>query len=223
MNSMYPGYDVMAEQAHWDERTRRIVADRLVKPSEPRFFTSTEFTCIQVLIGALVGDADEGRLLRVAGQLDEHLAKRRGQGYHPTHLPDEEVLWRYGLGELERTAVAEYGRSFVALTPLERDNLLLQVQQGTVTWATVPAKDFFQHALLSAVDFFFSQPDIWSEIGFGGPAYPRGYYRLESGLKDPWEPVLNTEQMQKRRGAGLGPSSMPDDPVHGVAVGEAGE
>ena len=26
-----------------------------------------------------------------------------------------------------------------------------------------------------------------NEIGFGGPAYPRGYMRLENGAREPWE------------------------------------
>ena len=28
----------------------------------------------------------------------------------------------------------------------------------------------------------------WDEIGFGGPAYPRGYLALNHGAPDPWEP-----------------------------------
>jgi len=28
---------------------------------------------------------------------------------------------------------------------------------------------------------------VWSEMGYGGPAYPRGYYRIEAGVTDPWE------------------------------------
>ena len=28
---------------------------------------------------------------------------------------------------------------------------------------------------------FYSHPWAWNEIGFGGPAYPRGYMRLQPG------------------------------------------
>ena len=36
---------------------------------------------------------------------------------------------------------------------------------------------------------FYSHPWAWNEIGFGGPAYPRGYMRLHSGAgqREPWE------------------------------------
>jgi hypothetical protein len=38
---------------------------------------------------------------------------------------------------------------------------------------------------------FYSHPWAWNEIGFGGPAYPRGYMRLQSGPagRDPHEAI----------------------------------
>jgi hypothetical protein len=32
-----------------------------------------------------------------------------------------------------------------------------------------------------ALSTFYSHPWAWNEIGFGGPAYPRGYMRLQPG------------------------------------------
>jgi hypothetical protein len=34
---------------------------------------------------------------------------------------------------------------------------------------------------------FYSHPWAWNEIGFGGPAYPRGYARLSPGQREHWE------------------------------------
>ena len=34
---------------------------------------------------------------------------------------------------------------------------------------------------------YYAHPWAWDEIGFGGPAYPRGYMRLEGGMPEPWE------------------------------------
>lgn len=34
---------------------------------------------------------------------------------------------------------------------------------------------------------YYAHPFAWDEIGFGGPAYPRGYMRLEEGEAEPWE------------------------------------
>ena len=32
---------------------------------------------------------------------------------------------------------------------------------------------------------FYSHPWAWNEIGYGGPAYPRGYMRLGEGQREP--------------------------------------
>ncbi len=48
----------------------------------------------------------------------------------------------------------------------------------THAWSVV------MRAILAA---FYSHPWAWNEIGFGGPAYPRGYMRLGVGQKEPWE------------------------------------
>jgi len=38
-----------------------------------------------------------------------------------------------------------------------------------------------------AVDAYYAHPYAWDEVGFGGPAYPRGYFRLENWQPEPWE------------------------------------
>ena len=37
------------------------------------------------------------------------------------------------------------------------------------------------------VEAFYSHPWTWNEIGFGGPAYPRGYMALGVDFHEPWE------------------------------------
>jgi hypothetical protein len=36
---------------------------------------------------------------------------------------------------------------------------------------------------------YYAHPSAWSEIGWGGPASPRGYVRLDFNDRDPWEAV----------------------------------
>ena len=53
---------------------------------------------------------------------------------------------------------------------------------------------------------FYSHPWAWNEIGFGGPAYPRGFMRLgPTSTREPFE----------RRGA------TDEDPVRTVTEGHA--
>jgi hypothetical protein len=47
---------------------------------------------------------------------------------------------------------------------------------------------FFRHLLVkTAAGIYYAHPAAWSEIGFGGPASPRGYVRLGFDQRDPWE------------------------------------
>ncbi len=41
---------------------------------------------------------------------------------------------------------------------------------------------------------FYSHPWAWNEIGYGGPAYPRGFARLGSGQREHWESPPEFEQ-----------------------------
>jgi hypothetical protein len=34
---------------------------------------------------------------------------------------------------------------------------------------------------------YYAHPTAWNEIGFGGPASPRGYVRMGFDKRDPWE------------------------------------
>ncbi|MDE1973591.1 MAG: gluconate 2-dehydrogenase subunit 3 family protein, partial [Hyphomicrobiales bacterium] len=86
---------------------------------------------------------------------------------------------------------ARHGRRFHALDGLEQDAVLTAVQQGNVrnpTWRELPPKSFFKKRILhDIVSAYYSHPTSWNEIGFGGPAGPRGYVRMSFDRRDPWE------------------------------------
>jgi hypothetical protein len=68
--------------------------------------------------------------------------------------------------------------------------ILEQLNKGkldSTEWTIKLQKALFKKILSLAVDAYYSHPLIWSEIGYGGPAYPRGYVRAEIGNLDPWE------------------------------------
>jgi hypothetical protein len=52
---------------------------------------------------------------------------------------------------------------------------------------------------------FYSHPWAWNEIGFGGPAYPRGYARLGVGQRETWEgaPAFELDPVRDVRERGL--------------------
>ena len=57
---------------------------------------------------------------------------------------------------------------------------------------------------------YYAHPAAWNEIGFGGPASPRGYVRMDFDRRDPWE--ASKRDPAAKRVAGREESPMSDDP-----------
>jgi hypothetical protein len=51
----------------------------------------------------------------------------------------------------------------------------------------LPVERFWTLLVTDCVSAYYAHPYAWDEIGFGGPAYPRAYMRLENGEPEPWE------------------------------------
>jgi hypothetical protein len=63
----------------------------------------------------------------------------------------------------------------------------------------MPPKRFFDGTLLRhVVSVYYAHPAAWNEIGFGGPAYPRGFARLGAGQREHWEkpPEFETDPVK---------------------------
>ena len=55
-------------------------------------------------------------------------------------------------------------------------------------WGDLRCEVFFKMRLgHDIVLAYYGHPTAWSEIGWGGPASPRGYVRLGMDERDPWE------------------------------------
>ena len=84
-----------------------------------------------------------------------------------------------------------FGAPFSELPPGRQDTVLKIIQEGDVkspAWGQISAKMFFKQRILHDVaTSYFTHPTSWNEIGFGGPASPRGYVRLEANRRDAWE------------------------------------
>ncbi len=55
----------------------------------------------------------------------------------------------------------------------------------------LPPPRVFNLILSAVVGVYYAHPAAWSEIGFGGPASPRGYVRMGLDERDPWEAPLS--------------------------------
>jgi hypothetical protein len=55
-------------------------------------------------------------------------------------------------------------------------------------WGGMACDLFFrQRVIPDIVGAYYGHPAAWNEIGFGGPAAPRGYVRTDFDRRDPWE------------------------------------
>jgi hypothetical protein len=58
---------------------------------------------------------------------------------------------------------------------------------GAKAWHGLPAGRVWSLWTRYACTAFYAHPWAWNEIGFGGPAYPRGYKNAGIGRREPWE------------------------------------
>jgi hypothetical protein len=191
--SLYPHYDVLAkwDTPSWNEQTRKVIAKRLNEIPPRRFFTEQEWVTLAAVCTRVVPQPERADPVPIAPWIDARLHADQGSGTRYADLPPERKCWQLGLAAIDSEASQQFGRAFAQLAPDEQDTLLHAATEGETkahAWRDVPAKSFMRHVLLRAiVEIYYAHPAAWSEIGFGGPASPRGYVRLGANRRDPWE------------------------------------
>ncbi len=193
MTERFPGYDVLAKRdgPSWNEQTRRVIAERLAVPRGPRFLSADEFATLEAIAARVVPQPAGRPEVPVAALVEEKLVRDEGDGYRAEHMPRHRDAWKRGLAALDAEAEQAHGRAFRALSPGQQDELLQKAQAGELkgsAWGGMPSDTFFSQRLLyDVVGAYWSHPTAWSEMGFGGPASPRGYVRMDYDELDPWE------------------------------------
>jgi hypothetical protein len=195
MPDRYPGYDVLKKRdsPSWNQQTRRAIDKRLgIDPDARRFFTDQEWPTLRALCDRIVPQSIvRPRPVPLAAMIDEKLRAASSDGYRYAELPPMREAWRRGLAALDAEAQAHYQRRFHELGAIEQDGILTAVQNGTAQareWHQLPPKSFFAKRVLhDIVSAYYGHPTAWNEIGFGGPASPRGYVRMNFDRRDPWE------------------------------------
>ncbi len=205
MPDRYPGYDVLAKRhtPSWNEKTRQVIDERLAVSREPRFLTKAEFETLEAIAARIVPQPSTRPPVPVAALIDDKLLRDRQDGYRFPGMPREREAWQRGLAAIDAEAQASHHRPFHELAADQQDALLRRIEVGEShdsAWDEMPAKTFFKHRLLSDIVMaYWSHPTAWSEIGWGGPASPRGYVRLGYDARDPWEAAENRGDMEAAR------------------------
>lgn len=188
----YEGYDVLdkRDSTSWDDITRRVVFGRMNPPTR-RFLDERRWDVLLALCDTVVPQPERDPPIPVAAWIDAALMQNRTTGTRYANLPPMREAWLHGLEALDAEAALCQGRRFGLLALDEREALLKAVDRDDVKapeWDGVPPRRLFREVLANViVRVYYSHPAAWSEIGFGGPASPRGYVRLGPNRRDSWE------------------------------------
>jgi hypothetical protein len=106
-------------------------------------------------------------------------------------MPEDGQAWRDTLRWLDEDARALHpGRGFAHLVRSEQGALIQGVQDHADAgeqWHDWSATHTWSLWTRYACTAFYSHPWAWNEIGFPGPAYPRGYLNAGVDAREHWE------------------------------------
>jgi hypothetical protein len=125
--------------------------------------------------------------------------------------PDRLVYRSFGIHAIGQEARARYAAEFLAIDHLAQEVVLHAIHDGRPIagkdiWEHMSVHRFWQLLMSDAIEGYYAHPWAWDEIGYGGPAYPRAYTRLERGEPEPWE-------TEERRYEWLAPDNTVSDDV----------
>jgi hypothetical protein len=181
MIGRYPDFDVFDAQDTWDEATTRVVAARLQLDGPLRFFGPREAPTLRAFCDVTMAQDADPRV-PVAEMVDDKLAAGRLDGYQYADMPDDRDTWHLVLAGLDQTAESRYGRpTYAAVDPEGREAIVGDLAAGRLAggpWEQLNVKRAWSVCMRMILAAFYAHPWAWNEIGFGGPAYPRGYMLL---------------------------------------------
>ena len=190
----YPGYQSLDQRANWDSATRAIILERLIEPPSIRFFSQDEAQLLEIVCDHIVpqDDRDLAHRISIVPYIDRRLYEKRTSGQRFEDMPPDGEAHRLGLKAINQMAQELFEKHFPDIRWSEQEVLLESVHDGKPAgalnmWERMPVHRYWQMLVQDCVEVYYAHPWSWDEIGYGGPAYPRGYMRLERGEPEPWE------------------------------------
>jgi hypothetical protein len=190
----YPGYSTLSQQNYWDAATRKVVLERVDQVPPIRFFTYDEARLLATICDHVLPQDDrvEESRIPIVPFIDKRLYEGRIDGYRYEHMPPDREAHKLGLQAIEQMAQQLHGESFLSLAYERQEAILKSIHDGKPDgaleiWKRMPVHRYWMLLIQDCVEVYYAHPTAWDEIGFGGPAYPRAYTRLEHGQPEPWE------------------------------------
>jgi len=185
----FPGFDVLNQAPHWDQVTKDLIEARVrTSPPAVTFFSATERGCAHALLNDLTGQDRDDAPVPVTQMVEARLAAGETDGWRYADMPEDGQAWRDTLGYLDADARDRCGTSFADAAEADRHRLIQAVQDlSGEDWHGLPAKHVWSLWTRYACTALYAHPDAWAEMGFPGPAYPRGYKNIGVDKLEPFE------------------------------------
>ncbi len=190
----YPGFHTLSQRKFWDQATRTVIEDRVHNIPPIRFFGPEELITMTAVANRILPQDDRTEAFRIpiVNAIDERLFENKIDGYRFENMPDDREAYRLGLRAIEEISQDRHAKPFAELDPGLQDEIMQSLHQAkprgaAEIWKQLPVERFWHMLVGDCTAAYYSHPWAWDEIGFGGPAYPRAYTRLENGLPEPWE------------------------------------
>ncbi len=190
----YAGFSTLSQSPYWDEATRKTVSERVEHAPVRRFFNEDEWTFWEAVFEHLIPQTDRAieRRIPLLPPLDARLYENRTAGYRFESLPQDREVYQWGMEAINEEAQARFNGEFIHLGHWQQEKVVKAIHDrrpkaGRAIWKRMSIHRFWQMIMGDAIEAYYAHPWAWDEIGFGGPAYPRAYTRLERGEPEPWE------------------------------------
>jgi hypothetical protein len=172
---------ILRQAGHWDEVTRRVVLDRVENVPPIRFFTDEEARTLRPFCDVVMAQDGEPRI-EVLNYVDQKLFEGRLDGFQYDDMPDDRDVWRIVASALDEAAEGSYAEA-----PRVLQETICGAFAGGRLPMSIPAEKTWKVVTRSILSCFYAHPIAWDEIGFPGPAYPRGYAAIGIGGREQWE------------------------------------
>ena len=199
MVDRYAGYDVLDkwDTPSWNAKTREVVQERLALAEHSTSLTAKQIDTLRAVVARIAPQPDRRAPANTVALLLRKIDGDAGDGYRHHALPRVRECWRRGLDAVEAEAQVCHGKAFAQLSGADADDVLRSIEQGetrATAWNGLPPRIFWNWRLLpDVIAAHWAHPSLWSEMGFGGPAGPRGYVRLAANMRDGWEAKERTD------------------------------
>jgi Gluconate 2-dehydrogenase subunit 3 len=185
-HNRFPGFDVVSQRHTWDPQTERVVLSRVGPQPAIKFFDASEQPTARALVKLLLA-LEEDSDVPALELIDQRLLRGTGDGFRFWDMPSDGEAWKKSIAALDAEAQSRWHRPFAELGQEQQTQIVGMVRQTSGEWQGLPAGHMFSVWMRHACRAFYSHPTAWNEIGFGGPAYPRGYKNLGVDRREGWE------------------------------------